>query len=108
MAFNVILHDLVPDELAALPPIIRTKMVRLIDKLEANPTVLREPDSKPLGNGLFEVRTMGTHIARGLYVYQKGKNIFLLRVFIKKTRKTPPGEITLAVARLEEMLNEKD
>ncbi|MEL4013026.1 type II toxin-antitoxin system RelE/ParE family toxin [Dryocola clanedunensis] len=108
MAFNVILHDLVPDELAAQPPMIRTKMVRLIDKLEANPTALREPDSKPLGNGLFEVRTMGPHIARGLYVYQKGKNIFLLRVFIKKTRKTPPGEITLAVARLEEMLNEKD
>lgn len=105
--FNVILHDDVPDEISGLPPIIRAKMIRLIDKLKINATALREPDSKPLRDGLFELRTMGTDIARGLYVYQKGKNIYLLRVFIKKTQKTPSGEITLAFERLEEMLNEE-
>lgn len=105
--FNVILHSEVPEELAGLPPVIKAKMIRLIDKLKINATALREPDSKPLRNGLFEIRTMGTDIARGLYVYQKGKNIYLLRVFIKKTQKTPSGEITLAFERLEEMLNEK-
>lgn len=105
--FNVILHGEVPEELASLPPVIKAKMIRLIDKLKINATALREPDSKPLRDGLFELRTMGTDIARGLYVYQKGKNIYLLRVFIKKTQKTPSGEITLAFERLEEMLNEK-
>ncbi len=105
--FNVILHGNVPDELADLSPIIRAKMIRLIDKLKINATALREPDSKPLRDGLFELRTMGTDIARGLYVYQKGKNIYLLRVFIKKTQKTPSGEIKLAFERLEEMLDEK-
>ncbi|BET61297.1 type II toxin-antitoxin system RelE/ParE family toxin [Yersinia pseudotuberculosis] len=105
--FNVILHDEVPDEIADLPPIIRAKMIRLIDKLKMNATALREPDSKPVKDGLFELRTMGTDIARGLYVYQKGKNIYLLRVFIKKTQKLPSGEITLAFERLEEMLYDK-
>ena len=105
--FNVILHDEVPDEIAGLPPVIRAKMIRLIDKLKMNSTALREPDSKPVRDGLFELRTMGTDIARGLYVYQKGKNIYLLRVFIKKTQKLPSGEITLAFERLEEMLHDK-
>ncbi|WP_145588989.1 type II toxin-antitoxin system RelE/ParE family toxin [Yersinia rochesterensis] len=105
--FNVILHDEVPDEIADLPPVIRAKMIRLIDKLKMNATALREPDSKPIRDGLFELRTMGTDIARGLYVYQKGKNIYLLRVFIKKTQKLPSGEITLAFERLEEMLHDK-
>ena len=105
--FNVILHDEVPDEIAGLPPVIRAKMIRLIDKLKMNATALRDPDSKPVRDGLFELRTMGTDIARGLYVYQKGKNIYLLRVFIKKTQKLPSGEITLAFERLEEMLHDK-
>ncbi|AIN18900.1 hypothetical protein CH54_3308 [Yersinia rochesterensis] len=105
--FNVILHDEVPDEIAGLPPVIRAKMIRLIDKLKMNATALREPDSKPVRDGLFELRTMGTDIARGLYVYRKGKNIYLLRVFIKKTQKLPSGEITLAFERLEEMLYDK-
>lgn len=104
--FNVILHEDVPEEIAALPPVIRAKLIRLVDKLKENATALREPDSKPLRDGLFEIRTMGTDIARGLYVYQKGRNIYLLRVFIKKTQKTPSGEISLAFERLEEMLND--
>lgn len=103
--FNVILHDDVPEEIAALPPVVQAKLIRLIDKLKVNATALREPDSKPLRDGLFEIRTMGADIARGLYVYQKGRNIYLLRVFIKKTQKTPSGEISLAFERLEEMLN---
>ncbi len=103
--FNVILHDDVPGEIAALPSVVQAKLIRLIDKLKVNATALREPDSKPLRDGLFEIRTMGTDIARGLYVYQKGRNIYLLRVFIKKTQKMPSGEISLAFERLEEMLN---
>lgn len=106
--FTIMLHVDVAKELAGLPPVVQAKMIRLIDKLKVNPTALREPDSKPLGAGLFEIRTMGTEIARGLYVYQKGKTIYLLRVFNKKTQKTPKHEMQLAFARLEEMLNEKN
>ncbi|EAT7031679.1 type II toxin-antitoxin system RelE/ParE family toxin [Salmonella enterica] len=45
-------------------------------------------------------------MARGLWVYQSGERIFLLRIFIKKTSKTPSSEIEQAFRRLEEMQNE--
>ena len=101
--FTVIFHNEAEAELCELPVHIRVKMTRLLQKLEANPRLLREPDTKPLGDGLFEVRTMGTDIARGLWVYQSGERIFLLRIFIKKSNKTPRNEIELAFRRLEEM-----
>ncbi|MNE42229.1 hypothetical protein D3C80_1363430 [compost metagenome] len=50
---------------------------------------------------------MGKDIARGMWVYQKGERIFMLRIFIKKTPKTPRNEIDLAMQRLEEMINDK-
>lgn len=78
-------------------------MVRRLQKLEHNPQQLREPDTKPIGDGLFEIRAKVGDIARGLWVYLVGKRIYLLRIFIKKTPWTPPEEIALAWARLEEM-----
>lgn len=105
--FTIIVHAHVVDELKVLPPVLRAKMVRLIDKLELDAPSLREPDSKPIRDGLFELRTMGTVIARGLYAYRKGKKVYLLRVFIKKTWRTPPAEIQLAFIRLEEMQREE-
>lgn len=103
--FSVELHGEAATELEALPGAIAAKMVRLLEKLEANPRSLREPHCKPLGNGLFEIRTMGGDIARGLWVYQTGQKIFVLRIFIKKTAKTPLVEMELAWRRLEEMIN---
>jgi phage-related protein len=104
--FTVIFHNDAEMELLTLPTAVRAKITRLLKKLEANPWLLREPDTKYLGDGLFEIRSMGTEIARGLWVYQKGERIFLLRIFIKKSQKTPRSEIDLAFRRLEEMKNE--
>jgi len=104
--FEVIFHTEADAEFVALPPVVKAKMVRLLKKLEADPRKLREPDTKPLGNNLFEVRTMGSDIARGLWVYQEGKKIYMLRIFIKKSQKTPPSELAIAWQRLEEMKNE--
>ncbi|WP_312716280.1 type II toxin-antitoxin system RelE/ParE family toxin, partial [Escherichia coli] len=52
------------------------------------------------------IRTVGADIARGIWVYHKGNTIIMLRVFIKKSQKTPPKEIDLAKKRLAEVLNE--
>jgi len=101
--FTVIFHEEAESELSDLPAPLRAKMVRQLQKLEHNPQQLREPDTKPIGDGLFEIRAKAGDIARGLWVYQVGKKIYLLRIFIKKTTKTPPEEIALAWARLEEM-----
>lgn len=96
--FTVIFHDEAEIELLALPPTIRAKMVRLLKKLEANPRLLREPDTKPLGNGLFEIRTMGTDIARGLWVYRVGERIFLLRILLKSHKKPRRKKLRLLFA----------
>lgn len=103
--FTIIYHEDAATEFHALPSIIRAKMAKLIGKLEDRANLLREPDSKPMGNGLFEIRTQGTDIARGLYVFQKGREIFLLSFFVKKSMKTPKAEINMAFKRLEEMIN---
>ena len=105
--FSVVYHPEAREEATALPVKIRVKFDRLIGKLEYDARLLREPDTKPLGDGLFEIRTMGTDIARGIWVYHKGNTIIMLRVFIKKSQKTPAKEIDLAKKRLAEVLNEK-
>jgi len=91
--FSVVYHPGAKEEATALPVKIRVKFDRLIGKLEYDARLLREPDSKPLGEGLFEIRTMGTDIARGIWVYHKCNSIIILRVFIKKSQKTPAKEI---------------
>lgn len=105
--FTVIYHGDAGKELAEMPAAIQGKLLRLVDKLESDARALREPDTKPLGNGLFEIRSQGSNIARGLWVYQEGRKIYMLRFFIKKTDKTPKSEIELALSRLEEMKNDK-
>ncbi|WP_109792002.1 type II toxin-antitoxin system RelE/ParE family toxin [Photorhabdus laumondii] len=37
------------------------------------------------------------------YLFSKGKQVYILRCFVKKTDKTPPSEIELALKRLEDM-----
>lgn len=106
--FRLLVHADVREEILALPAVVQAKMIRQLDKLRANPTVLREPASKPLPFGLFEIRTTGAIHSRGIYVYQRERTIFLLRVFIKKTQKTPSAELRLALKRQQEMLDEQD
>jgi len=106
--FRLIVHQAVRGEILSLPAGVQAKLIRQLDKLRANPTALREPDSKPLPHGLFEIRTVGLIHSRGIYVYQREKTIYLLRVFIKKTKKTPSAEIRLALKRPQEMLDEQE
>lgn len=73
--FTIIFYEEAEIELVALPMAVRAKMSRLLQKLVAKPRLLREADTKPLGDGLFEIRRMGTDIARGLWVYQSGERI---------------------------------
>lgn len=56
------------------------------------------PVCKPLGDGLFEVRTRmaQNRIARVLFYIDKNNRMVLLHGFIKKTRKTPDEDLDLA------------
>ena len=76
---------------------MRAKILLAIALLETNGPQLREPYSKPLGDGIFEIRAkQGNNITRTLYFFYDGKQIILTNGFVKKTQKTPPEEIALA------------
>jgi len=56
------------------------------------------PVCKPLGNGIYEVRTSlaQNRIARVLFYIDKKGRMVLLHGFIKKTQKTPEDDLELA------------
>lgn len=76
---------------------LRAKLLRTIELLEQNGNELREPYSKYLGDGVFELRVkQGSDIARTLYFFVIEHKIVLTNGFLKKTQKTPKSEIELA------------
>ena len=113
--FEAVFYDL-PDGreparefLDSLDVKMRAKMVRTIELLQHNGTSLREPYSKALEDGIFEVRAkVGSDISRVLYFFFVGHRIVLTNGFIKKTRKTPLGEIERAKAYRREYLERKE
>ncbi len=76
---------------------MRAKVLGIINVLEEKGNQLREPYSKHLDDGIFEIRgKVGTDITRVLYFFCYGKKIIMTNGFIKKTQETPKQEIRLA------------
>lgn len=106
MAWTVeTLDGTVDAELADLPADMRARFVRIAELIEAVglPNV-REPHVKHLRGAVWEMRLTGkAGIARALYVTAKGQRAVVVRAFVKKTQKTPAGEIELALQRAKEL-----
>lgn len=76
---------------------MQAKIFATLELLEIKGPGLREPFSKPLGDGIFEVRAkQGSDISRVLYFFVVGRKVILTNGFIKKTQKTPSREIDRA------------
>lgn len=87
---------------------MRAKMLGLIELLKVNGNQLREPYSKSLDDGIFELRAkVGTNTSRVLYFFVVGQKIILTNGFIKKTQKTPKEELETAKKYRNEYLNRK-
>lgn len=83
--------------LRELPASMRAKTLRSVQLLRLEGTRLREPDTKPLGNGLFELRTQAGGLqGRSVFFFFAGKRIVITTGFLKRTRKTPSREIERA------------
>jgi phage-related protein len=79
---------------------MRAKMVGLLELLEEKGNGLREPYSKQIDDGIFEIRCkVGSNITRILYFFYFEGKIVLTNGFVKKTQKTPREEIRLAKER---------
>jgi phage-related protein len=90
-------HRPVEEFLDSLSPKLNAKALRDIDILAEKGRGLREPYSKHIISGLFELRTQFSgDIARIFYFFYIGDKIILVNGFIKKTQKTPEEELAKA------------
>lgn len=99
----------VEDFLLSLDRKMRAKVIHLIDLLEEKGISMREPYTKPLEDGIFELRCkLGTNLARTLFFFYHGGKIIITNGFVKKTQKTPKEEINLAITRREDYISRSD
>jgi phage-related protein len=98
------LNKTVDEELHGLPFELRAKFSRVADLIEKfGPRDVGMPHLRPLAGKLWEIRVQAKDaIGRGIYVAVKDKKVVVLRVFVKKTNKTPEQELQLAVRRAKE------
>ena len=76
---------------------MQRKIFGRIELLEENGNTLREPYSKQLGDGIFELRIdFAGDIARIFFFFFIGKKAILTNGIIKKKEKTPRGALALA------------
>ena len=118
MKFKIIFYETpngkkpVYDFLESLDDKLQAKTFALIDVLQDKGNALREPYTKHLDDGIFELRCkLGKNLTRTLYFFYTGSKIVLTNGFVKKTSKTPSNVIDLAkkyradfISRQEESL----
>ena len=84
---------------------MRARLVRISELIESVglPNV-KEPHVRHIRGSLWEIRLKGkAGIARALYVTAQKQRAVIVRAFVKKTEKTPSGEIELALQRAKEV-----
>ena len=101
----VFLNAEVKAELDALAEDVRASFERIVRLVQ---TVglerVHEPYIRQIEDRIWEMRLRGRDgIVRALYVTATGQRVVILRVFAKKTQKTPRREIELARQRAKEV-----
>ena len=98
----------VEEFLDSVNPKMRAKIFGLLGILQEKGNMLREPYSKHLEDGIFELRCkFGSDITRVLYFFYYEGKIILTNGFVKKTQKTPLKEILKAEEIRKEYFNNK-
>ena len=91
--------------LDSVNPKMRAKIFGLLGILQEKGNMLREPYSKHLDDGIFELRCkFGSDITRVLYFFYYEGKIILTNGFVKKTQKTPKEEIQIAKDRRKDFI----
>lgn len=85
-------EKIVKEFIKSLNPKTISKIASEIDLLRQHGPLLVMPYSKRLTQDLYELRIRGKQEVRIIYGF-KGRNIYLLHGFKKKTQKTPAKEI---------------
>jgi phage-related protein len=80
---------------------MRARLARIAELIEEKGLErVGEPHVEHIEGRLWDMRLTGRGgISRALYVTAVGRRVVIVRVFVKKTQKTPRREIGLALAR---------
>lgn len=106
MAWTVsTLNATVDAEVEALPADMRARLVRLSELIERHGLDALPRDTVDhLEDKLWELRLRGrSGISRAIYVTASGQRVVIVRVFVKKTQKTPSRELRLARERAKDV-----
>jgi phage-related protein len=99
------LDDVVDKELEDLPADMLARFRHISELIEEfGLERVREPHVRHIRGSLWEMRLKGKDgISRALYVTAVGRRVVVVRVFVKKTPRTPSREIELALERAKEI-----
>ncbi|MCZ7560450.1 MAG: type II toxin-antitoxin system RelE/ParE family toxin [Burkholderiaceae bacterium] len=96
-------HERVLAEIQSWPVDVLADYARLVELLADHGPHLRLPHSRPLGEGLFELRPRGrSGIGRAFYCFVVARRVVVVHAFIKKSQQTPDKELKLARKRARE------
>lgn len=86
----------------------QARIIKEIELLEVFGHELREPHSKKLVNGIFELRIQIDGICiRLFYFFTKDHKVILTNGFIKKTQKTPNSQINTVIQFRNDFIKRK-
>ncbi len=104
MSWKIDFYNGVDEQILSMPPKVQARMIRLLELIESHGANLGPPHTESMGDGLFEIRAKAKEgIGRSLFCYLKGKHIYVLHAFIKKSQKTPKKELEIARQRQKEV-----
>ena len=97
--------DRVREEVEALPLDMKARFRRIVELIQGyGLEKVREPHVKHLEGTLWEMRMKGKDgISRAIYVTATGRRVVVVRVFVKKSQKTPRREIDVALERAKQV-----
>lgn len=100
-----LLDSRVREELEILPPDMRARFRHIAGLIQVHGIErIREPYVKHLEGPLWEMRLTGRDgISRAIYITASGRRVVVVRIFVKRTQKTPRREIDLALKRAKEV-----
>jgi phage-related protein len=105
VTWTVELTETAAEEYAALAPDQRAHFQRIAALIQEHGLErVHFPLVRHIEGPLWEIRLKGrSGIARALYVARIGQRVIVVRMFVKKTEKTPRREIEMALQRAREL-----
>jgi phage-related protein len=98
--------DKLQEAILKLPSGILARYFHCTDRMLVFGPDLGMPHTRAMGSGLFELRLKSQEgIGRVFYCTLVKHKIVMLHQFVKKTDKTPPKELAIAIKRLKEWKN---